>query len=109
MIAEQVTVTTTPTSIQSLIATARSTTAGNIPVKSAGIMLKYASSETATVTLTDVTEGNKPGSANGVVVLDAAGESLLSTTYSQISIDKAYLNCSTGTVAVDIIVLQARK
>ena len=107
MLSEQITVTTTPTSIIDLIATARSTTASTLPSKCIGIMLRYAASNTATVSLTDATEGSKPGSDTGAVVLDSAGENLVATTLSQFAIDKAYLHCSTGTVTVNIIITQA--
>lgn len=107
MLSEQITVTTAPTSIASLIATARSTTVALLPLKCIGIMLRYAASETATVLLTDAAEGTKVGSATGAVVLDAAGESLVASTLSQFSIDKAFLNCSTGTLTVHIIITQA--
>ncbi|MCK5605974.1 hypothetical protein KAR91_29015 [Candidatus Pacearchaeota archaeon] len=100
MLSEQITVTTTPTSIQQLIATARGTYLTVIPAKSVGIMLRYGIGETAIVSLSD------EGSNTGAVVLDKANENLISTTLSQFSIEKALLSCNTGTVIVHIIVNQ---
>ena len=104
MLSEQITVTTTPTSIRDLIATARGVDATDIPDTCKGIMMRYGSTEIKTVTLTDPDHGG--GSNTGAVILDMAGESLVSTSFSQFSIGKALLNCDTGTVVVHLIILQ---
>ena len=101
MIADQITVTVTPTSIKDLLeaVTARTTA---VPDKCVGIMLRYAKAETAFVTLSD--EGNKTG---GVVVLDAATEVLIVTSLKQFNSSSTYLRCNTGTVTVHVILEQA--
>jgi hypothetical protein len=102
MLSEQITVTTTPTSIRQLIATARGTAVANIPRDCTGIQLRYASSETAIVTLTDTDHGG--GSNTGAVVLDAANQSLLSASFEQYEIQNTLLNCNAGTVTVHVVI-----
>ena len=99
MISEQLTVTTTPTTIKELLETARSV-ADFKPTKCVGIKLRCAATETVTVALTD------ENSVIGAVVLDAAGENLVVANFKQFNIDKALLSCSAGTITVHIIVEQ---
>ena len=104
MLSEQITVTTEPTSIRQLIATARGVAVGKIQIKCTGIMVRYGNIETAVVTLTDTVAGG--GSNTGAVVLDADNEDLLSTSWSDFGINKSLLNCDSGTVDVHVIVTQ---
>lgn len=98
MLSEIITVTTTPTSIQQLIATAREVDVDEISYKGTGIMLRYSASETAVVTLSD------SGSTAGAVVLDAATEELISTNFPQLLTALALLSCDAGTVDVHLII-----
>ncbi len=106
MLSEQITVTTTPTSIRALIAAARGVAVDAIPDKCVGIMLRYGVSETELITLTDNGQGGVGASVNGAVILDAANETLLAVGFRQFAIGKALLNCDTGTVTVHIIIEQ---
>ena len=101
MIADQVTVSVTPTSIKALLE-AVSNRSGNVPDKCVGIMLRYAKAETAVVSLSDA--GNTTG---GVVVLDAATEVLIVTSLKQFNSSSTYLYCDSGTVTVHVILEQA--
>ena len=109
MLAETVTVSTTPTSIRDLIATVRGVDAENIPYKCVGVMFKYGPSETAVVSLTDPLAGDKPASAVGVTVLDVVNQNLISSSMTQFDIIQPLLSCDTGTVSVEIVVTQAAR
>lgn len=100
MLSEQITVTTTPTTIYNLIVTARGS-AANLPKKCIGIKLRYLAAETATVTLSD------SNSVAGAIVLAAQTESLVNVTFKQFNIELALLSCSSGTVVVHLVVEQA--
>ena len=100
MLSEQITVTTTPTTIKSLLETARSISAGEfMPTKCVGIMLRYDVTETAVVTMTD------EGSVAGAVILDVATESVSSVSFKQFDISKVLLAASVS-VVVHLIVEQ---
>ncbi len=102
MLSEQITVTTTATSIFELLVAARgATTPSNpIPTKCTGIKLRYDSAESNTVTLSD------SNSSTGAVVLDASGESLVNVSFAQFSLTKALLKSSSGNVTVHLVVEQ---
>ena len=100
MISEQLTVTTTPTSIRQLIANARNVAVGTIANKCVGIMLRYARAETAMITLSDAK------SASGAVILDAATDILLATTFRQFNNSLALLSSSSGSITVHMIIEQ---
>lgn len=102
MLSEQITVTTTPTSIRQLIATARSAALAVIPRECAGIQMRYNTNETAVITLSDADHGG--GSASGSVILDANGEGIVYMSIEQFEIEKALLNCDSGTVTVHVII-----
>lgn len=107
MLSEQITVTTTPTSLADLIGSARGLAAGEFAVsKCIGVKLRYAVVETATISLTDTVQDG--GSATGAIVLDAAGESLMNTSFKQIDIGSALLNSSAGNITVHVIIEQPR-
>ncbi len=99
MLSEQITITTTPTSIYDLLVTARGSS-DKIPKKCIGIKLRCLAAETATVTLSD------PNSSTGAIVLAATTESLVNITFKQFNIELALLSCSTGTVNVHLVVEQ---
>ena len=103
MISEQITVTTTKTTIAALLATVRGAAAAAIPSKCVRIMLRYDRAETAIVSISDA------ASVAGAVILDAATEILLATSFKQFAIDKVFLSCDTGTVTVHVIIEQALK
>lgn len=100
MISEQITVTTTLTSVRQLIATARSVNIDTIPNKCIGIMLRYDRAETKIVTMSDA------NSVTGVVILDALTEILLSTSIKQFNSGLVLLSCNSGTVTVHILIEQ---
>lgn len=101
MLSEQIEVTTEPTSIQQLIATARGGVAlADIPEKCTGIMLRYSVAETKVVTLSEA------GSTNGAIVLDKDTEDLVAVTLDQFNISQPLLSCDSGTVTVHVIVNQ---
>lgn len=100
MLSEQITVTTTPTSIYDLLVAARSS-AANIPKKCIGIKLRYLAAENATVSLSDA------NSVAGAVILAAQTEALVNVSFKQFNIDLALLSCSAGTVNVHLVVEQA--
>ena len=99
MLSEQITVTSTPTSIYDLLVTARGSSA-KIPKKCIGIKLRYLAAETATIILAD------PNSVAGSVVLAAQTESLVNVSLKQFSIDLALLSTSAGNVNVHLVVEQ---
>ncbi|MCK5602641.1 hypothetical protein KAR91_12245 [Candidatus Pacearchaeota archaeon] len=100
MLAEKIEVTVTPTTIRSLIETARGLAAnGLLKIKCIGIMLRYDLSETAVVTMTD------PDTVNGVVVLDMAGQTLSSISLKQFDIQRVLLSAS-ASVDVHVIIEQ---
>ena len=107
MLSEQITVTTTATSIRALIASARGVEADVIPKKAIGTMMRYDPGETAIVSLSDGAAGG--GSAAGAIILDDAIDLLSTSIGDMVPIDKALLSCNTGTVVVHIIIAQALK
>lgn len=100
MLSEIIAVTTTPTSIYALMATARGSTE-KLPNKCIGIKLRYVAAETATITLTD------PNSGTGAIILAAQIESLVNVTFKQFNTKLAFLASSSGTVNVHLVVEQA--
>ncbi len=100
MLSEQITITTTATSIFDLLATARGSE-DNLPKKCIGVMLRYSASETAVVTLADA------NSVVGAEVLDAASEAFVSVSFKQFNLELALLSCDAGTVVVHLVVEQA--
>ncbi len=99
MLAEKITVTTTPTSIKDLIDTARGSSS-NVPAKCVGIELRYDITESAVVSIAD------PNSVNSAIILDAANETLVRTRFRQFDIVQVLLSCSANTVEVHVIVEQ---
>jgi hypothetical protein len=106
MLAEQISVTMTPTSVRQLIATARSTDLENIPDKCTGIMWRIAKTSDKIVTLSDGKAGGKPASAVGAVILDPANEDLMATSLTQFSTGKSLVSVDSGTVLVYVVVTQ---
>jgi hypothetical protein len=109
MLSEQITVTTTPTSIRELIFNKRvaadpTITIDNIPKRCTGFMLRYNKAETTVVRLTDPDAGG--GSAGGAIVLQAQTEELVAFSATQFGLDKALLSANTGTVTVNVVVNQ---
>jgi hypothetical protein len=102
MLSEQITVTTTPTSIRQLIATARSADIADIPRECAGIQMRYSSLETELITLTEVDHGG--GSNTGAVILDMPNERITSCSFEQFEIENSLLNCDSGTVIVHVVI-----
>ena len=100
MLSEQITVTTTPTSIYDLLVAARGSS-DKLPKKCIGIKLRYLAAETATITLSDA------NSDTGAIILAAQTESLVNVTFKQFNIDLALLSCSAGTVVLHLVVEQA--
>lgn len=98
MISEQLTVTSTPTTIAELLNTARGETVS--ATKIVGVMLRYSIAATVTVSLVD------ENSTTGAVVLDAVDELLYSTSFRQFDTTKAYLVSSGDDVVVHIIAEQ---
>jgi hypothetical protein len=97
MITEQITVTTTFTSIKDLIETARSATLGNS--KCVGVKLTY--TDTVEITMKD-TESIVP-----ITILDGTN-SIVFAEFITIDFDKVLLKAASGTVAVNVIVEQDR-
>ena len=107
MLAETVAVTSTPTTIRQLIATARGVALETIPQFCVGIMFKYPKLSTAIITLTDAAYGDRPASATGVTVLDAANEDLVASSMDAFDIVQPLLKASVaGPINVEIVVLQ---
>ncbi len=102
MLSEQIEVTTTPTSIRQLIATARGVGIDDIPNNGSGIQLRYGSLETELITLTDPDHGG--GSVTGAIVLDARNEGVTNCNLEQSTIHSSFLNCDSGTVIVHVII-----
>lgn len=100
MLSEQITVTTTKTSIYDLLVTARGSS-DKLPKKCIGIKLRYLAAETATITLSD------PNSNTGAIVLAAQTESLVNVSLKQFNIELAFLKSSSGDVNVHLVVEQA--
>lgn len=107
MLAETVSVTSTPTTIRQLIATARSVDLENIPNFCVGIMFKYPKLSTAIISLTDASYGARPASVTGVTVLDASNEDLVASSMEAFDITQPLLKSDVaGPISVEIIVLQ---
>lgn len=107
MLAETVSVTSTPTSIRELIATARDTDTENIPKKCVGLMFKYPKLSTAIISLTDKAYLPRPASATGVTVLDAANEDLVASSMTAFDTVQPLLSSDVaGPINVQIVVLQ---
>jgi len=104
MIIEQVTVTVTPTSVQDLLTASRpDLVEGNrIPESCRAITFKYSTTEVKVVYLSDDDTVTK------VPILDNATEKLRATSIDDFSLKQAKLNVVSGTVAVDIIISEAR-
>lgn len=100
MLSEQILVTTNATSIYALLVTARQSP-DKIPKKCIGIKLRYLSTESATITLSD------PNSNTGAVVLHANTESLVNVSFKQFNLELALLKSSSGSVTVHLVVEQA--
>ncbi len=100
MLSEQITVTTTPTSIYDLLVAARGSS-DKLPKKCIGIKLRYLAAETATITLSDA------NSDTGAIILAAQTESLVNVTFKQFNIELALLSCSADTVVLHLVVEQA--
>lgn len=100
MIAEVITVTTTPTSIAALIATARSLAAIAV-TKCSQVKLKCAVDAAITVSIKEA------GSVAGVVILDAPNGQF-STEIAMFDFSQALLSSASGTVAVQVLVEQPR-
>jgi len=98
MLSEQITVTSTPQTIETLLKTARPDKV--IPTKIVGVMLRYSVGALVTVALTD------EHSTNGAVVLDAQGEKLYNTSFRQFNVAKASLVSSGADVTVHLIAEQ---
>ena len=107
MISEQITVSTTPATIQQLIATAKGIPLANIPKKAIGTMMRVDVGTAEIVTLYDELGGGV--SAAGAVVMNNAIDLLSTSIGDMVGIDKAYLACNTGTVTVHIIIAQGLK
>jgi hypothetical protein len=103
MLIEKVTVTTTATALSTLIATARTVEAvvPAVQPKCTSVKLKCALDETGIVSV------KESGSANAVVVLDAAN-GLYAATLDHFSLADLLFSCNTGTVVMDIMVNQPR-
>jgi hypothetical protein len=107
MLAETVAVTSTPTTIRQLIATARGVAITAIPNSCLGIMFKYPKASSAVITLTDAAYGGRPASATGVTVLDATNEDLVASSMEAFDITQPLLSASVaGPISVEVIVLQ---
>lgn len=107
MLAETVAVTSTPTTIRQLIATARSCAVEAIPEKCVGLMFKYPKLSTAIISLTDAEYLPRPASATGVTVLDAANEDLVASSMTAFNTIQPLLSASVaGPISVEIVVLQ---
>jgi len=102
MLAELITVTSSPKSIYHLLKVARDVGNDVIPHKCTGIKLRYKTTETESITLTD------KDSAVGAEVLCAAIESLVSVSFKCFDLKLVHLNSESGSVGVDIIVEQDR-
>lgn len=102
MLSEQITVTTTATSIRQLIADARSVELDAVPKACVGVLLRYDSGDTEVVSLSD------GGSVAGAVVL-AGGESLFSMSWTQVYLDKAFLIAAASPIVVHIVVEQDKR
>ena len=100
MLSEQITVTTTPTTIYDLLAAARGSS-NKLPKKCIGIKLRYVAAETATITLSDA------NSSAGAIVLAAQTESLVNVSFKQFNTELVLLQSSSGNVVVHLIVEQA--
>ncbi len=100
MLSEQITVTTTPTSIYNLLVAARGSS-DKLPKKCIGIKLRYLAAESATITLSDA------NSDTGAIILAAQTESLVNVTFKQFNIELALLHSSSGDVTVHLVVEQA--
>lgn len=98
MLSEQITVTSTPQTIEALLKIARPNK--TIPTRIVGVMLRYGVGSLVTVALTD------EHSTNGAVVLDAQGEQLYTTSFRQFDVAKASLVSSGADVVVHIIAEQ---
>lgn len=106
MLSEQITVTTTPTSILDLIALARGVEGEDIASNCTGIDFRYSRDDTAIVSISDGVNHKNPGSSTGAVILDNVNEDMIGTSFDQFNIEKALISCDTGTVIVHIIVTQ---
>ena len=100
MLAETITVTTTPTTIKDLIADKRSSE-NNLPSLCRGVILVCKLSETAVITMKDA------HSHSGVPVLDVVGNNRISVSFEQFNIEDVFLQTDTGTADIGIIVEQS--
>ena len=109
MLAETVAVTSTPTTIRQLIATARSVDLENIPNDCVGLMFKYPKLSTSIISLTDAASGARPASATGATVLDAANEDLVASSMTVFDLTQPLLSSDVaGPVSVEVVALQIK-
>jgi hypothetical protein len=104
MIIEKVTVTDTPTSVKSLLETARPDLPEGhaIPDKCRTITVKYAATETAVVLLSD------ENTTTPITILDNVTEKIKFASIDDFSLTEALLSVASGTVVVDVIISEAR-
>lgn len=104
MIVEQITVTTTPTSVRELLVTARPNLpeGHSVPEKGKTITLKYAEAETKVVLLSD------ENTTTPITALDNVTEGIRSVSIDDFSLTEALLSVASDTVAVDVIISEGR-